>query len=244
MKPVIGVIPLFDEDKDSIWMLPGYMDGIRFAGGLPVILPLKADMEDITQIGGICDGFLFTGGHDVDPAIYGAAKSNNCGPSNHDRDVLEKKVFEYALRLNLPVFGICRGIQLINAFCGGTLYQDIPTEYNPDKYASASRVEHHMNPPYDEPCHEVTILEDTPLSKLLNKSTASVNSYHHQAVKDLAPSLLPMAISEDGLIEALYMPDKRFVQAVQWHPEFNFLKDEDSRQLFISFVRACKEADG
>lgn len=240
MKPVIGVIPLFDEDKDSIWMLPGYMDGIRFAGGLPIILPLKADMEDITQVCGICDGFLFTGGHDVDPAVYGAARSDKCGASNHDRDALEKKIFEYALRLNLPVFGICRGIQLINALCGGTLYQDILAEYRPDKYASASRVEHHMSPPYDVPCHEVTILEDTPLFRLLNKSTASVNSYHHQAVKELAPSLLPMAISEDGLIEALYMPDKKFVQAVQWHPEFNFHKDEDSRQLFINFIKACK----
>lgn len=235
MKPVIGVIPLFDETKDSIWMLPGYMDGIRLAGGLPIILPLKADMEDITQLCGICDGFLFTGGHDVDPAMYGAVKSDKCGVSNHDRDALEKKVFDYALIADLPVLGICRGIQLINVLCGGTLYQDLPTEHN-----STVKVDHHMSPPYDVPCHEVTILEDTPLFKELDSLTLSVNSYHHQAVKDLAPSLLPMAVSEDGLIEALYMPGKKFIQAVQWHPEFNFHRDESSRRLFNSFVNACK----
>ncbi|MBD5444754.1 MAG: gamma-glutamyl-gamma-aminobutyrate hydrolase family protein [Lachnospiraceae bacterium] len=235
MKPVIGIIPLFDETKDSIWMLPGYMDGIRLAGGLPIILPLKADMEDIAQVCGICDGFLFTGGHDVDPAMYGAERSDKCGTSNHDRDTLEKKVFDYALRTDLPVLGICRGIQLINVLCGGTLYQDLPTEHD-----SSIKVEHHMSPPYDVPCHEVTILEDTPLFKELDSLTLLVNSYHHQAVKDLAPSLLPMAVSEDGLIEALYMPDKKFIQAVQWHPEFNFYKDESSRRLFKSFVNSCQ----
>lgn len=244
MKPVIGVIPLFDEEKDSIWMLPGYMDGIRAADALPMILPLKADTEDISQICSICDGFLFTGGHDVEPAMYGAAKSSKCGPSNKERDILEKNIFDYALRLDLPVFGICRGIQLINVLCGGTLYQDIPTEYTASEIDSGKSnppdVEHHMEYPYDVPCHEVTILEHTPLSEELGKSTISVNSYHHQAVKELAPSLLPMAVSEDGLIEALYMPDKKFVRAVQWHPEFNFHKDEDSRKLFVSFVEACK----
>lgn len=235
MRAVIGVIPLFDEEKDSIWMVPGYMEGIRAAGGLPVILPLKADEEEIKQICGMCDGFLFTGGHDVDPALYGAERSGQCGQPNHDRDFLEKRVFAYALQEDKPVFGICRGIQLINALCGGTLYQDLPTEYKGTK-----EVEHHMNPPYDIPCHEVTILENTPLSMLLNRLTIKVNSYHHQAIKELAAALKPMAVSEDGLIEAVYMPDKKFIQAVQWHPEFIYLKDEDARKLFKSFVSACE----
>lgn len=200
-----------------------------------MILPLKADEEEIKQICGMCDGFLFTGGHDVDPALYGAERSSQCGQPNYDRDFLEKRVFAYALQEDKPVFGICRGIQLINALCGGTLYQDLPTEYKGTK-----EVEHHMNPPYDIPCHEVTILENTPLSMLLNRLTIKVNSYHHQAIKELAAALKPMAVSEDGLIEAVYMPDKKFIQAVQWHPEFIYLKDEDARKLFKSFVSACE----
>lgn len=234
MKPIIGVIPLFDEDRDSIWMLPGYMEGIRAAGGIPLILPLKMDEEEKTQICNICHGFLFTGGHDVDPALYGAERSAKCGLPNHDRDVLEKEIFSYALQADKPVFGICRGIQLINVLCGGTLYQDLPAEYeNPNK------AEHHMKPPYDVPCHKVAVLENTPLYKLLNKEVLAVNSYHHQAVKKLAPSLKVMAISEDGLIEAVYMPGKKFIQAVQWHPEFLYLTDEDARKLFKSFTDAC-----
>lgn len=235
MKPVIGVIPLFDEEKDSIWMVPGYMEGIRAGGGLPVILPLKADEGETEQVCGMCDGFLFTGGHDVDTALYGAKKSDKCGLPNHDRDILEKRIFAYALEKDKPVFGICRGIQLINVLCGGTLYQDLPTEYTGTK-----EVEHHMNPPYDVPCHEVTIVKDTPLSKLLGKSTLSVNSYHHQAIKELASSLTAMAVSEDGLIEAVYMPGKKFIQAVQWHPEFIYLKDKDAVKLFESFADACR----
>lgn len=235
MKAVIGVIPLFDEEKDSIWMIPGYMEGIRAAGGLPVILPLKADQEEIRRICGLCSGFLFTGGQDVDPVLYGAEKSDKCGQPNQDRDELEKELFACAMREDKPVLGICRGIQLINVLCGGTLYQDIPSEYR-----GTGEVEHHMSPPYDVPCHEVVILENTPLSELYHKRTMRVNSYHHQAVRELAASLKPMAVSEDGLIEAVYMPGKKFIQAVQWHPELIYHRDEDARKLFLSFVNACE----
>lgn len=234
MKPVVGVIPLFDEEKDSIWMVPGYMEGIRLAGGIPIILPLKAQEDEIAQVVRMCNGFLFTGGQDVDPALYGAPRSEKCGLANHDRDVLEQRIFEYALTADKPVFGICRGIQLINVLCGGTLYQDLPTEYKGTK-----KTEHHMQPPYDVACHQVEIISNTPLENVLKKSTLSVNSYHHQAIKDLAENLKPMAISEDGLVEAVYMPGKRFIQAVQWHPEFIYLVDEDACKLFEAFVDAC-----
>lgn len=236
MKPVVGVIPLFDEEKDSIWMVPGYMEGILQAGGLPIILPLKAEDDELLQLCDMCNGFLFTGGQDVDPAVYGAEKSRWCGMPNHDRDVLETRIFAYALEKDKPVFGICRGIQLINALLGGTLYQDLPAEYEGSK-----EVEHHMKPPYDVPCHQVTVPENTPLWQLLRKSILKVNSYHHQAIKELARTLKAMAISEDGLIEAVYMPDKRFIQAVQWHPELIYQADEDARKLFGSFVDACRE---
>ncbi len=236
MKPVIGVIPLFDEERDSIWMLPGYMEGIRMAGGLPMILPLKAVGDEIARIMEVCSGFLFTGGHDVDPALYGEEKRPACGQANHDRDVLEREIFTCAIKEDKPVFGICRGIQIINVFCGGTLYQDLPTEYK-----GARETEHHMKPPYDVPCHQVEIIKDTPLKELLGEMTIPVNSYHHQAVKELAQGLRPMAVSEDGLVEALYMPGKKFVQAVQWHPEFLYKSDENAKKMFQAFVKACGE---
>ena len=137
-----------------------------------------------------------------------------------------------ALDADKPVFGICRGIQLLNICLGGTLYQDLPTEHG-------SAVDHHMTPPYDRAVHEVTILADTPLAALLGKMRLGVNSYHHQAVKALAPVLRPMALADDGLIEAAYLPGKRFCMAVQWHPEFSYKTDADSRALLAAFVRAA-----
>ena len=146
---------------------------------------------------------------------------------------MEKIIFDYALALNRPIFGICRGIQLINALCGGTLYQDLPSEYKSD-------VEHHMQPPYDQIAHTITIEKDTPLFQWFQTDTIGVNSYHHQGVKELAKTLKPMAHSEDGLTEAVYMPDKPFVIAVQWHPEFNYKKEKSSQILFQRFVEACR----
>lgn len=232
MRPVIGVVPLFDEEKDSVWMVPGYLSGIEEAGGLPLILPFTAKEEEVEEAAALCNGFLFTGGHDVAPSVYGQERKQTCGPSCNVRDALEKKLFQTALENNKPVFGICRGIQMINALCGGTLYQDLPTEY-------ACRVEHHMEPPYDRTAHQVEIVPDTPLSGWLRQASIGVNSYHHQAVKQLGSGLKPMAFSEDGLVEAVYMPEQKFVAAVQWHPEFSYQKEESSRILFGKFVEAC-----
>lgn len=235
MKPIIGVVPLWDDQKSSIWMLPGYMDAIREAGGVPVIFPLEICPTDLVALCQKCDGFLLTGGHDVNPALYNQDVYEKCGLPNNERDKLERVVFDYALSHDSPLFGICRGIQIINVFCGGTLYQDLPSEYD-----SAELVGHQMSPPYDRPCHTVCVVEGSPLSELTSAPKLNVNSYHHQAIKRLSEQLSPMAISEDGLVEAVYMPGKRFLMAVQWHPEFNFRVDETSRKLFLRFVESCK----
>lgn len=214
-------------------MLPGYMDGIIAAGGIPVMLPLTEDGESILQIVRSFDGFLFTGGQDVSPEFYGEGRLPECGECSPQRDAMEKVLLEAALDADKPIFGICRGIQFLNAALGGTLYQDLPTQY-------VSETEHHMVPPYDRIAHKVAILKDTPLSAMLSLETLGVNSYHHQAVKALSPRLKPMAVSEDGLTEAVYMPGWRFVMAVQWHPEFFFKKDRSSAIIFEKFVEAAK----
>lgn len=232
-KPIIGIVPLYDDEKDSYWMLPGYMQGIEEAGGIPLMLPMTADAGTLSQITELVDGILLTGGHDVSPSLYGEAKSPLCGVPCKVRDEMEPKLIELMLGADKPIFGICRGIQLLNAALGGTLYQDLPAE-NP------SEVDHHMVPPYDRAVHTVRIVPDTALASILGKDMLGVNSYHHQAVKDLSDRLLPAAYSEDGLIEAAYMPDKRFVLAVQWHPEFSFRTDADSRKLLSAFVAAAR----
>ncbi len=233
MKPVIGIVPLVDETKDSLWMLPGYMNGVSEAGGIPIMLPLTKDKDEIAQLLDSVQGILLTGGHDVDPALYGEEAIPECGTPCRERDAMESELLRQALEKDIPVLGICRGIQFLNAYLGGTLFQDLPTQHPSD-------IEHHQTPPYDVPVHKVKIEKDSGLFHLLNTETLDVNSYHHQAINVKADCLKTMAISEDGLVEAVEMPGKKFVWALQWHPEFSFLKDADSRRIFGEFVGKCE----
>lgn len=230
-KPIIGVTSLIDLQKASYWMLPGYLKGLTLAGALPVVLPLEVSLDDIKTLADTFDGFLFTGGQDVNPEIYKQEKSPLCGEISEARDKFEYLLLHEVIKRNKPILGICRGIQFINAYFGGTLYQDLDTEH-------PSKTEHHMSAPYDRGIHSVSLTDGAPLKALLKKDTLFVNSYHHQAIKELGSSLKTTAVSEDGLIEGIYAPDKNFLWAVQWHPEFSYEKDADSRKIFEAFVKA------
>lgn len=127
-KPVIGVVPLIDAERESFWMLPGYMEGIQDAGGLPVMLPLTDDSADVKELTALCDGILFTGGHDVSPELYGEETLPVCGETCPGRDKLEVPLLLEAMARDKSVLGICRGFQLINTALGGTLYQDLPAQ--------------------------------------------------------------------------------------------------------------------
>ena len=229
MPPWVGVMPLWDDEKESLWMLPGYLEGIKEAGATPIIFPLSEDTDEIERLVDICDGILLTGGHDVTPSVYGEEPLEGKVSCCIARDNMEKHVLEDAMKKDKPVLGICRGIQFINACLGGTLYQDLPTQH-------PSEIEHHQTPPYDVPVHDVIIRNATPLYDCLGTDTISVNSYHHQAVKVVAPGLEVMAESEDGIVEALYKPFYSFLWAVQWHPEFSYKTDDNSKKIFKAFV--------
>lgn len=230
-KPVIGLVPLVDYEKESVWMLPGYIEGIFNAGGIPVMLSLTDDPEDIKRYAEMCDGFLFTGGHDVTPSEYGEETLPVCGECCPERDRMERLLLLEAIKEDKSVLGICRGIQLINVVLGGTLYQDLPAQCPSD-------VIHHQDRPYDAPSHEISIVPGSPIGELLGRETAAVNSCHHQGIKKLSPELKVMATAPDGIIEAVYMPENRFVWAVQWHPEFSHKVNGDSVKIFEAFVQS------
>lgn len=232
MRPVIGLIPLFDDEKDSYWMLPGYMKVLEKCGALPIMLPLTTDTDELDQAFSMCDGLLLTGGHDVNPRLYNESATSKCGIPCDARDEMEKYLFTRALKEDIPVLGICRGIQFMNAVLGGTLYQDLPSEYD-------CKVEHHMSPPYDNKAHSVDVLSGTLLADIILPGWHNVNSYHHQAIKRLADGLTKMAVSEDGLVEAVGMADKRFILGIQWHPEFSYMRDDDSMRIVQAFVDSC-----
>lgn len=234
MRPVIGVTPLWDDERQSLWMLPGYMEGLRSVGLLPVMLPLTDDDSELSQLAALCDGFLFTGGQDVSPEIYGETPLSGLVVPCPARDRMETRLFSLALSSDKPVLGICRGIQLINALLGGTLYQDLPLQH-------PSLTAHHQSAPYYLPSHRVSVIKDSPLHNLLGTDTLAVNSYHHQAVRKLSPALLPMAYAEDGLVEAVYKPDARFVWAFQWHPEYSYTTDAAGKAIFAAFADALQQ---
>ncbi len=228
--PIIGVTPLWDAERKSVWMLPDYLDGIKAAGGLPIILPIEMTEEDADQIVATCDGFLFTGGQDVAPELYGTKDTTGTVVSSPERDKLETLLLKKALQADKPILGICRGFQFLNVFLGGTLWQDLPSQHPSD-------IVHRQGKPYATPTHQVTLSGD--LRTLLCKETLEVNTLHHQAVKDLGSDLIPMAVAPDGLIEAAQMTSKRFVWAVQWHPEYMFKTDADSLAIFSRFIEHC-----
>ena len=231
-RPVVGVVPLEDTERESYWMLPGYLNGLETAGALPLILPLTEEGAALDQLTALCDGFLFPGGQDVDPALYGQAPLPQCGERSPGRDNMERALLPRVLAADKPLFGICRGLQFLNAALGGTLYQDLPSQ-------TGTAVPHRQEPPYDRAAHTVRLEENSPLQALLGTRTLPVNSSHHQGIRDLAPALRPMARAEDGLIEAVYAPEYAFVWAVQWHPERLYVHSEANARLFRAFVGAC-----
>lgn len=236
MKPIVGVMPLWDDEKDSIWMLPGYMDGIHEAGALPFVFPFVEDEREIEQLMNMCDGFLFTGGQDVSSEIYGEEPLAGLVDCCRKRDIMEAVVLKKAIEADKPVLGICRGLQFMNAYLGGSLYQDLPSQH-------PSGTVHNQKAPYDTPVHEVNVMKESPLYELVQTEVLAVNSLHHQAVREVAKGLRVMAVSTDGLVEALYKPDQSFFWAVQWHPEFVYKSDESNRKIFGAFVKAMQEAE-
>ena len=233
MRPRIGVLPLYNSEKETLWINPLYFGGVEQAGGLPVLLSLSEDPAVWEEYCQSFDGFVFTGGQDIDPAYFGQKKLPQCGYQAPLRDQQEIFMARRLRALDKPVLGICRGIQVLNAALGGTLYQDLPTQY-------PSAVVHRQEKPYGLPHHQVSITPGSHIHQLIGQAHISVNSVHHQAVWETAPGFNVTATAEDGIIEAIEAPDARFFLGVQWHPEHMWQDYASGRAIWKGFVDACK----
>lgn len=185
------------------------------------------------------DGLLLAGGVDVDPSRYGETTLNDTVETSPERDLLDFELLERAERIGAPVFGICRGLQVVNVARGGTLWQDLPAQRPRGVPHSFPRREGH-DPA--RPAHALRVARrgGLPLaSALASADGREVNSRHHQAVKDLAPGLVPLAASPDDLVEAFAREGEPFLAAVQWHPE-NLVDREDQKALFVAFLDAAR----
>ncbi|OFV68969.1 gamma-glutamyl-gamma-aminobutyrate hydrolase family protein [Acetobacterium wieringae] len=234
-KPLIGILPLYDSNKKSIWMYPGYPEGIIAAGGIPVILSILNHDEDIEAIAERLDGFVFSGGHDVDPQHYGEVLLKYCNEIYPPRDHLELRLLRAVMDRDKPVFGVCRGLQLFNVALGGTLYQDINKQVNREL-----PIQHFQQNNYEFPVHEVMVNKKSRLYEIIGMEMIRVNSMHHQAIARLAPQLTAAAFSRDGLVEAVEIEGLAFGLAVQWHPEFLWRDDENTLRILQAFVAACR----
>jgi putative glutamine amidotransferase len=209
---ISGVLRLWD-GAERTGVNAAYARSVVVAGGVPLILsPVLGPSYAARALDGV-DGLLLTGGEDIDPAWYGADPSPQLYPPSRERDLFELAIFAAARQRELPILGICRGIQLVNVGLGGTLYQDLPSE-------SPSAVDH--NPPAERTArsHAVLLQPGSRAAAALGATRLSVNSFHHQAIRDLAPGLVVSGTTEDGVIEVVESPaDAPWLLAVQWHPE-------------------------
>ncbi|MEG0309833.1 MAG: gamma-glutamyl-gamma-aminobutyrate hydrolase family protein [Eubacterium sp.] len=237
-RPRIGVLPLYDTKRNSkwnsLWMFPGYIDGIVNGGGMPYILPLLKDAELIRSLVSDFDGFLFTGGHDIDPVHYNQPMYNFCNEISPERDHMEFLLFHEARKQNKPLLGVCRGLQLFNVALGGTLYQDLDHQQQKTEI-----LQHNQKTEFIFPVHDIVIEKNSQLFDIIGKKTISVNSMHHQGIANLAEKLTAVAYASDGLVEAVEISDMTYGLAIQWHPEFLWSKRLYEKHLFESFVNAC-----
>ena len=231
MKPIIGISSnrrKIDE-KERFVLNQSYVNAVRLAGGIPFILPFLNEEADIEEQVKHIDGLLLSGGQDVWPHHYGEEPEKGLGIVHIERDAYEMKLIKKAYQHNKPILGVCRGMQLLNVVFGGTLHQDVLQipEY---------RMQHNQQTSDYEAFHTVQIEPNTKLYAILDKESLLTNTFHHQAVKDIAPTFIANAFSKDGLIEGVEKVDHPFILGVQWHPETMVEKHPAMQKLFKAFV--------
>lgn len=242
-RPVIGIVtqtlPGVPGERQPCWLMGrSYVEELRKVGGVPWVIPLIPHDEDtLDEIFSRLDGVFVTGGVDVDPSRYGEAKTPLCGTTDPDRDAVELFLLKYAMRHELPVLAVCRGIQILNVLGGGTLYQDV-TAMVP------AALKHDYFPTPEQPsrkylAHDITVKAGSKLGAILGDAVVPVNSMHHQAIKDLAPGLAPTAFAPDGIIEGVEGTGDQYVIAVQWHPEELTDTQPGMKRLFTTFIDAA-----
>lgn len=222
MKPIIGITGNYDVEENLFYLAESYTLSVDQAGGAAVILPPEeALVGDYLKI---CDGMLLSGGGDIDPAYWDEPPSWALGNINPRRDRFEIGLARKCLEHGLPLFGICRGCQVLNVAMGGSLIQDI-----------RSRLSHQQKAPRNYAFHDIFIDEDSFLYRILGQKTIKVNSFHHQAIKKVGNQLNTNARAEENLIEGIESREHPFVLGVQWHPEC--MEDEHAGRLFKEFVK-------
>ena len=244
-RPVIGIstqtmhsIDGIPEGLPASWMMnQRYIQAVAEVQGAPVMIPLlDQDLETLRAVYDALDGVLIPGGVDMDPHNFREQRGTRLGRIDPARDTVELMLTRWAIEDKKPLLGLCRGSQVINVALGGTLYQDLEADFpNPIKHdyfptAGFAR---------DFLAHPVSVVPQSRLGRILERTDVQVNSMHHQGIKSLAPGLVVSALAPDGLIEGIESSNGHFMIGVQWHPESLVDNDAGMRRLFSTFIAAA-----
>lgn len=220
---------------ERVYVNKYYTESVIKAGGAPIVLPVTLDDESIKRQVEVIDGLILSGGYDINPLTYGEEPTQSQGFTFPEIDEYNLKLVKFACELKKPIFGICRGLQILNIAFGGSLYQDL-------SYIDGSYIKHYQLSKGDMTGHSINVVEHSLLYDILGENYL-VNSFHHQSIKDLADGFKVTAKSKDGLIEAIEKLDDQFIIGVQWHPEMMTAKDFKMLEIFKLLVKQSKRGN-
>jgi len=235
-KPLIGISCRMNVDRDRFYLRKHYSEAVFHAGGVPVLLPLIPEKDFARELMKDLDGVILSGSNsDVDPHLYGEEPHPRIGTIMSRRDQTDLYLIEEVFRRQKPLLAICFGIQILNVFLGGTLWQDIDSQVK-------GAVKHSQSSLEDYKSHGIKVRMKSLLYELAQQKELRVNSYHHQAIHKVAVSLRPVAQAPDGVVESVELRNaKHFVLGVQWHPEIGWENDELSQKIFFRFVEVASD---
>lgn len=248
-KPIIGITSNFTSNDEvgklanlggahQQWQLiaDDYISAIESAGGVPVILPVVENAENLLPVLSVLDGLVVSGGNDVNPLLYDEVPISSLGEVSIKRDNSEFNLLTKALKdFDMPIIGICRGCQLLNVVKGGTLHQDLVA-------AKVTEREHfQLAYPKNYGWQKAIVKEDSKLYHMLRETEIKINSFHHQGINKVGENLIVTARGEDGVVEAIESIEDRFVMGLQWHPEMMSSENKSFFKLFEAFVKECSK---
>lgn len=240
MRPIIGISTNFQTVEsgkfvgmERIYLNRDYVDAVEKAGGIPILLPPTKDSESIEKMVAICNGFILSGGGDINPLLFNSSPHPKLEGIHTELDRAQISLTHTILETDKPLLAICRGAQLLNVALGGTLWQDMSEIPTPT-------ILHSQIAPRADKIHQVHIVKNSITGQLFGEQI-TVNSFHHQSINTVGKDLQVIATADDGVIEAIEMTEHTFVLGIQWHPEMLLTASDESLLLFRKFIDIARK---